>query len=246
MFFGLIKYHLLVLLREPLNVFFGFGFPLLNLFMQFGPLRDNENVIMGDVMANAMPIFITIAAMVLCFTDSAMSHAYTRQIKFLRRLRMTPVEPVHYITTGILSRIGVLLLFAATFIIIGATMFELEIPAINTTIWPIFLGVLILSFIMLYLVGMFFANLLKNAKTAQNSLFVVFFGLLLLGGFWFPLGGLPEFVQTISDWIPPSLVVNSLQAAWQGTDLFAGHHFFALLGSIVVFGLLSLKFFKYE
>ncbi|MCL2753889.1 MAG: ABC transporter permease, partial [Defluviitaleaceae bacterium] len=182
---GMIKYHLLVLAREPLNIFFGFGLPFLQLFI-FSGTMDTET--RGEVMAGALPIFITVASMVLCFTDSALSHGYTRQIKFLRRLRMTPVKPLQYIFTGIASRVGVLLLFAASFIAVSVIFFDLSITDIN---WALFVGVLLLAFIMFYLIGMFVANALKNAKGSQSLTYVVFFGLLAIGGIFFPIEVMP-------------------------------------------------------
>jgi len=237
---GMIKYHLLVLAREPLNIFFGFGLPFLQLFI-FSGTMDAET--RGEVMAGALPIFITVASMVLCFTDSALSHGYTRQIKFLRRLRMTPVKPLQYIFTGIASRVGVLLLFAASFIAVSVIFFDLSITDIN---WALFVGVLLLAFIMFYLIGMFVANALKNAKGSQSLTYVVFFGLLAIGGIFFPIEVMPDVLQTVARVLPPAYAITSLQSAWLGEGLFQGHYFIAMIASTLIFGALSIKFFKYE
>jgi len=181
--------------------------------------------------------------MVLCFTDSALSHAYARQIKFLRRLRMTPVKPITYVFTGILSRIGVLLLFAATFVAVTAGFFGMNLSNRN---WLLFLAVLILAFAMFYFIGMFIANMLKGAKASQSLVYVVFFGLLAVGGIMFPMDAMPEILQTIARSLPPAYAINVLQSAWMGMDIFHGHYFIAMIVSTVVFGLLSIKFFKFE
>jgi len=240
MFLGLLKYHLLVLFREPLNLFFGFGLPFIQLILLSGQLRGDDS---GDIVARVLPVFVIVAAMVLSFTDAALSHGYTRQIKFLRRLRMTPVKPFHYIATGIISRIGVLFLFTAVFTTVAVGVFGSDISNKN---WPLFIGVMLLMFIMFYLIGMFIANVMRTAKTSQNLIYVVFFGMLAIGGFWFPVEAMPEILQTIVDWLPTTFAISSLNAAWMRTDLMYGHYFIMLLASIALFGTLSIKFFKYE
>jgi ABC-2 type transport system permease protein len=240
MLLGMIKYHLTVLFREPMNMFFGLGLPFLQLFLLSGNFEGGENQYFLDV---ALPMFVTIAVMVLCFMDSAMSHAYSRQIKFLRRLRMTPVKPTIYILSGVFSRLAVLFAFVAIFLTVTVLAFDFNIGSRN---WVAFIGVLILTFGMFYLIGMFFANVLKNAKTSQSVLYVVFFGLLLLGNAFFPIDAMPEAVQTIAQNTPTVHAMNLLQSAWLDTGLFYGHNFIAVAGITIVFGLLSIKFFKYE
>jgi len=237
---GMIKYHLLVLVREPMNMFFGLGLPFLNLFLMSGNINDGEG---ANFINAALPMFITIATMVLCFMDSALSHAYSRQIKFLRRLRMTPIKPATYIFTGILSRIGVLFIFVAAFLAVTSTVFDFSIGTRN---WIAFTGVLILTFGMFYLIGMFFANVLKNAKTSQSVLYVIFFGLLFFGNAFFPIDAMPDIVRVIAQNTPTVHAMKLLQSAWLDTGLFYSINFIVVIGITVVFGLLSIKFFKYE
>jgi len=230
---GLIKYHLLVLLREPLNLFFGLGLPVVVLIMMPA---------VGDAM---LPMNIMITAMVLCFTDSALSHGYARQIKFLRRLKMTPVRSSHYVFTGMVSRYIVLIIFSILLILFASVAVDVDggLAGINC---PLFFGALTLVFVMFYPIGMFVANALKNAKASQNLVYIVFFGLLVLGGVWFPVALMPQPLQTLHSFLPISYGGGLLVTAWQGADILQGHYLLATLGVAVAFCLLSVKFFKFE
>jgi len=238
MILGLIKYHILTLAREPINMFFGLGLPFLYLFIMSNQLIGNPMMVDG-----ALGVFITVTTMVLCLTDSANSHAYTRQIKFLRRLRMTSVKPWHYIITGILSRISVLFLFIVAFIATLVFVFDMSLADRN---WLLFSIVVALAFSMFYLIGMFIANMLRNAKMSQSSTLVVFFVLLLGGGFMFPLDNAPDIMQTISNGLPPEFAITTLRNVWMGMDIFYGHYFVAMIVATIAFGVLSVVFFKYE
>ena len=234
---GLLKYHFLVIMREPTNLFFGIGFPFLLLFIFNGSMEEGTHLI------DTLPILLTMAAIVLSFTDAASSHAYARQIKFLRRLRMTPAKPIHYIITGIMSRIAALLALAIGLVTVQVLFFGQDIGNRN---WALFIPLLLLSFIMFYLIAMFIANVLKGAKNSQNFVFVMFFFLLIAGGLMLPLESMPDIIQPISRNLPPYLAIQIMESAWLGMELFAGHSSIAVIAVILVFAILSIRFFKFE
>ncbi|MCL1989294.1 MAG: ABC transporter permease [Defluviitaleaceae bacterium] len=238
---GMIKYHLLLLFREPLILFFGFALPLIQLF--FAP----ETLTLGGethhFMDISMPLSITIAVMALCFMDSAFSHAYSRQIKFLRRLRMTPVKPVTYIFTGIVSRLGVVLVFTVIFLAVSSVIFDVSLINRN---WIAFISMLTLTFLMFYFMGMFVANMLKDSKHSQSALFIVFFGFIFLINIIPALETLPDILQSVVQNFPVFYATNLLQSAWTGASLLSGHELIGVIVLTVIFGVLSVKFFKYE
>ena len=233
---GMIKYHLLVLLREPANLIFGLGLPFLNLFIIAGQADGNANMI-----NYFLPIAIVITALVLCFMDSALSHAYARQVKFLRRVKMTPVKSKNYIITGIISRLSVLLLFTATLITVSNLFFDVSLDGKN---WLLIGSMLILVFAMFYFIAMFIANALKGAKNSQNLLYIVFFTMIFLINL--PTDTLPGIIQTIALNSPLVFAGNLLSAAWLGNNLFYGPYFITTILLTIIFGFLSLKFFKHE
>ncbi|MDR0460282.1 MAG: ABC transporter permease [Nitrososphaerota archaeon] len=237
---GLIKYHVLSLVREPITMFLGIGLPFAVLLMQANQITEAANPYFID---GFLGVLISMAIMVLCFNDSAYSHAYTRQIKFLRRLRMTPIKPWHYIATGILSRIAILIGFTGVLVGVMHVAFDLSLADRN---WPLLLGVTSLAFIMFYLIGMFIANLSTNAKMSQGLAMAAYFFMLTLGGVMFPIQNMPYAMQTVANWIPSAFAITSLQHAWMGFDLLSGHYLVTMIATTAVFGLLSVKFFKYE
>ena len=236
---GLIKYHLIVLFREPLNLFFGFALPYILLFVIVG---NNDAADLPVILDLNLSYWLVIAVMVLAFMDSAFSHAYGRQIKFLRLLRMTPMTSNQYVLTGIFSRIGILLLYAASLILVMTIFFNMDIAGKN---WLLFISVLLLTYIMFYFISMFIANLLKSAKRSQSLLYIVFFGLLLFG-VWIPFEFLPNFINNISDYFPHISTINLLQNAWGGNNIFSGPYFITTTIYTVIFGILSIKFFKFD
>jgi len=239
MLLGMIKYHLTVLWREPLNVFFGFALPFIMLFTFTGMAETADIPHLLEVNFAA---WLLGAALVLCFTDSAISHVYARHTKFLRRLRMTPVTAKFYILTGILSRIFVLFLMAAALLAVMGIAFDKSLSNRN---WLLFITILLLTFIMFYLIGMFLANLTEGAKRSEGVLYIAFFGMILFG-FWIPVQFLPDTVQTVINALPHISAINVLSSAWTGENIFRGHYLIAVITYTVVFGLLSVKFFKFE
>jgi len=196
-----------------------------------------------DALDIAFPMFITIAILVLCFTDAALSHASSRQTKFLRRLKMTPVAPSTYLLTGIIIRLGVIVAFAGLFSVVTSVAFGLSLLNRN---WLIILGVLMLTFTMFYFIAMFLANVFKSPRTSQSALNIIFWIFLLLGNLFMPTNAMPEILCVISQNTPTVYALNLLQSAWLGADLFYGHSFIVVIGITIAFGVLSAKFFKYE
>ena len=236
---GMTKYHLLVLLREPMNLIFGMALPFFFLFV--GMMNDDGAELVSIIF---IPIYITIAIMILCFTDSALSHAYARQVKFLQRLRMTPVKPIKYILTGIFSRLCVLLAFSVIFIGVAGVMYDLGLANRN---WLFFIAILILIFAMFYSIAMFTANILKSAKNSQSLVYVVFFALLIIGGnAALQLENMPGILQAIVRVLPPVQAVVALQTAWIGNVALHWSYVVGMAAYTLVFCLLSLKFFRYE
>jgi len=237
---GLIKYHLILLIKDPMLVIFGLAYPFVQLFLAQATL-DRIDYFYVNLIDITIISFMNIAAMVLCW-GTGYNHAHSREIKFLRRLRMSSVKPIHYLASGILLNISVLLVFTSVLVIVAGALLDINVVSKN---WALIVTVLFLVFTMFYVIGMFTANALKKAKNAQSLLYVVFISMIIVVNL-LVVGNMPNFIQVIIRNTPITYATNILQAAWMGTDLFYGHDFIAMMAYILVLGLLTIKFFKYE
>jgi len=238
MLFGMLKYHLLMLVREPASVFFGLGLPFLMMFVMGSGAED-----VSEVLNMAFPLYVMIAILVLTLLDSSLSHVHSRQIKFLRRLKMTPVKKSMYLFSDFITRLGVLLVFTVVFSLFNVVVFDLDLVGRN---WFSIIGMIFLVYTMFYVLGMFIANVFKNTRTASSFLNIGFWGLLLSGNFMLNASSLPEILRLITENIPTVFATELMQSAWLGMSLFDGHSFIIVFGIIIVFGALTAKFFKYE
>ncbi|MCL2527338.1 MAG: ABC transporter permease [Defluviitaleaceae bacterium] len=236
---GLMRYHFILLVKDPVLVLLGLALPFVQLFLAGSGMDAADGTIHS--IEGGMVFFMTIAAMALCW-GAVHNHAYSRDIKFLRRLRMSPVKPMHYLVSGILLNIGVLLVFTAALVLVAALVFGISMAGRN---WALIIAMLLFAFTLFYVIGMFVANALKKAKNAQSMLYVVFIG-MIVGINLLTVDALPGFLHVVIRNIPIIYATNVLQAAWMGTDLFYGHDFIAMMAYILVLGLLSVRFFKYE
>jgi len=234
---GLIKYHFILLIKDPTLIIFGLAFPFVQLFLMRGS-GDDAYLNLFDL---GMVLFMLIAVVALCW-GAGYNHVHSREIKFLRRLRMSPLKPAHYLVSGILLNVGILLIFTAVLVIVAVAIFDIDAASKN---WPLIITSLLLAFTMFYVMGMFTANALKKAKNSQSLLYTVFISMIVIVNL-FAMENLPNFVHVIIRNTPITYAANTLHSAWMGTNLFYGHDFIAMVACTIVFGLLSVKVFKYE
>ena len=239
---GLIKYHFLVLLREPITMFLSVSLPFVLLFLQQSQMRET----MTDgtpVMDMAIPTFIIMTIMTLCILDLGYSHAHARQTKFLRRLRMTPMSTLDYILSGVVGRVVVLLVFVLALFAFSTSLFDVSLGGRN---WLMISGILLLIFAMFYFLGIFFANIMKTGKASQSICNAVYFILLFVGGIFVGIEAMPAVARPVAENLPTARAIELLSAAWSGNDILTGGHLIIVSIVTVVFAILSIKFFKYE
>jgi len=239
---GLIKYHFLVLLREPITVFLSVALPFVLLFLQQSQM--GQTLADGTTMMDlAIPTFIIMTIMTLCVLDLGYSHAYARQTKFLRRLRMTPMTTTNYILSGVVGRLVVLTIFVITLITVSVLSFGVSLADRN---WLLIIGILLLVFALFYFIGMFFANIMKTGKASQSVCNAAYFTLLFLGGIFVSIESMPAVARPIAENLPTARAIELLSSAWSGTDILVGNHLLIVSIITVLFAAASIKFFKYE
>lgn len=127
--------------------------------------------------------------------------------------------------------------------VIAVTKFNVDIK--SHTI-PAFLFVLLLSFLMCYFIGMFIGSVCEDPRSSQSVSMFVYFVCIFLGGFTMPIELMPSFLKKICYLIPTTHAVKIVQYAWNNVSILTSYHFWVVVAVTVLFGGLTVKFFKYE
>lgn len=232
--------------REPAAFFFTLVFPLLLLGI-FGLIFGNEpqaawgasfGYIDYETPALAAIIIGNIALMGI-----PIATATARENGVLRRYRSTPVHPLTLFTADLVVYLGMGLVGMALLIAAGKALFGLRF----TGSWPVVIFCFLFAAVAFIAVGYLIASLSPTARVAQTVGMALFFPMMFLSGAAMPRQIMPEKVVAFSDYLPLTHVVTLLQGVWFGKPLAEhGVQLAWLTGLLLVGGLLSLRWFRWE
>lgn len=233
-------------LREPAAFFFTLVFPVL-LLVLFGIIFGNDpNPTWGaglgyvdfQVPALAAIIIANVALMAI-----PIATATARESGVLRRYRSTPLPPLTLFVADLTVYLGMSLVGMVILVVAGKLLFGLRFSGS----WGLVAACFVFAAVAFISLGYLIASLSPTARVAQTIGMVAFFPMMFLSGAAMPRQIMPEKVLAVSDLLPLTHVVTLLQGVWFGQPL--GEHVLQLLwltGLLVVGGVVSLRFFRWE
>lgn len=242
---ALFKVEFVKLLKTPVIIVFGIAAPVFFMIIQSSMFGDNaafadRQVSMLDM---SLPMCTLMSIAVLGIGNVGIGLAHARTVYFLKRLRATPAKKVHYITANFMLQLLVMMFTISILCVIAAVRFKVDLSAHNM---PGFLGVSALSFLMCYFIGMFIGSVCVDPRTSQSVSMFVYFVSVFLGGFTFPVELMPGVMRAIAYAIPTTHAVKITQLAWNNLPVMESRHFYVVLAFTLLFGGLTVKFFRYE
>jgi ABC-2 type transport system permease protein len=229
--------------RELTALLFTFIFPTLFLFLTM------EVFIPGDVPREIAINWVTPRFMLFIITNTAISGmpetiVYYRQIKFLKRLKGSPVTPLTILgslalANFIVTLLGIALLTYVAIRIYGASLAGSPIS---------FLAGFVLAFVSLAAIFLFIPGIARSPRTADVISDIVFFPMLFLSGVFIPLDMLPAWItRYISPLMPITHGVELMQGLWLGTPFFDLTREVLILVGILCLGLvIAARTFRWE
>lgn len=233
-----------VFLREPLGVVGSLGVPVA-VFVVLGRTLGTRH---GALPAMEKPSFnVAILAAIFIAIGAALSLvaiiSIYREGGILKRLRATPLSPLTILGAHVLVKLGFTLVGLALLVLAGREFFP---GAVDVNIAS-FAGALILSTLSVLSLGFVIASLVPTARFAQPLGAAVLYPMLVLSGLFFPLTGLPRFLQVIAYALPTTHAVGLMQGIWDGSGWLA--HWENAAGLAVIFGVCSAiasRIFRWE
>ena len=220
------KRNLKEILRDPINLFFGLGFPLV-LLLLLSAIQANVPVAMFEI-AHLTP-GITVFGLSFMTLFSATLIAKDRSSSLLQRLYTTPLTPMDFIL-GYTLPILPMALLQSVICYVAALLMGL------TLTWNILCAVLlIIPVSLLYIgLGLLFGSILTDKQAGGIC------GALLtnlsawLSGVWFDLNLVGGAFQKIANLLPFVHAVEMERAALSGNYAAILPHFCWVMGYVIV------------
>jgi imidazolonepropionase-like amidohydrolase/ABC-type multidrug transport system permease subunit len=241
-YLALITLDLKLALRQKSVIFFNYLFPFI-FFITFAQIEHAER---GGAMAQVLTMVIILGVLGNGLFGAGMRTVQDRESNVLRRYKVTPITPAPILIS--MTIVGWMLFLPFVLLMFFLAHFVYGMP------WPASMGS-ILIFLTLGImafrsIGMILASVANSMQESQILVQLIYLPMLLLSGATFPTSIFPDWLLTVTNFLPATYLVSGLQ----GMMLNRGHEGLianrqaagALLLTIAVGLFVSYKLFRWE
>lgn len=229
--------------REPEALFFTFIFPVFFLFLTM------EVFIAGDVPGEIVINYIVPSLMVLVIAGTAINSVpqtivHYRKIKFLKRLKGSPVASITILGSLALADFIVTVLGVVLLIIVAVLVYSASLVGSFTS----FLAGFALTFVSLAAIFLFIPAIARSPRSAGAMGMFIYFPVMFFSGVLIPVDMLPDWiVRYISPYLPVTHAVELMQGLWLGISLLdLIREVFILLGILCLGLIIAVRTFRWE
>lgn len=206
------RVELLQFYREPLQVFFGFAFPIV-LFAIFATIFDQSWTMPDGTEVQVSTYYLAgmtaAAVMTSGFQSTAEIIATERDDRTLRRLATSPMPRSAYL----LGKVGLVLintaLQTALLLVVARLLFEVPMPHQGLT----FAWVLLLGTAAATAAGVAFASALPSGRAAIAAATPITVVLSFFSGSYIPMSELPTWLQHLGYVFPQAWIARGLRGS---------------------------------
>ncbi|MCL0058012.1 ABC transporter permease [Dehalococcoidales bacterium] len=229
--------------REPEALFFTFIVPVFFLFLIM------EVFIPGDAPKEIVINYVAPSLMVLIIASTAIygvpqTIVHYRKIKFLKRLKGSPVTPLTILGSLALADFIVTVLGIALLAVVAVLVYDASLAGSLIS----FLAGFVLAFLSLAAIFLFIPAVARSPRAASAIGMFIFFPVMFFSGVFVPLDMLPDWiVRYISPYLPVTYAVELMQGLWLGTPLGdLTREVFILLGILCLGLVIAALTFRWE
>ena len=167
-----------------------------------------------------------------------------RERGILRRMQSTPLKASSFIAAQITARLIINASQAILVLLVANLIFQTQMRGS----WALLLGFVVLGTLTFMSIGFIIASLAKTPESASPIAGIISFPMLFLGGTFFPLSNLPEWVQSIVKLFPIAHLTTAMRQVLNvGEGLATLWPMAAILGAWMIVAFVISSFtFKWE
>jgi ABC-2 type transport system permease protein len=230
--------------RVPWGLAFGIVIPT-GMVLMFGLIPSANTPVKSlgglTVFSAFFPALLVFAISFLALINLPTHLADYRQQGILRRLGTTPVPPAWMLAAQVVINLALAVAALVIVVVASTAGFGLGPPQEPGG----FALTLVLTIAALFAIGLWISAIARSQNAANAIGQLLWWPTLFFAGMLFPLAALPAVLRDIGDWTPPGAAVHALQDSMAGTFPSA-QLLLVLAGWAVVFGVLAVRFFRWE
>lgn len=231
--------------RSFISMFFALIFPVM-LLLLFGGIYGNEPTPFFNGYGSvdvSVPAYMGMILAVTGIMSLPLSVCGYREKKILKRFKATPLNPSQVILSQFLVNVIFTIISMILLIIVGVVVFDLHFMG---NVLPM-IFIFLLSLCSIFSIGFLIASIAPSMKAASAIANIIYFPMIFLTGATMPLEMMPNFMITISKFIPLTYAVDGLKKIWLGGSLGDITTDIIVLGGVlIVCTFVSSRLFKWE
>lgn len=190
-----------------------------------------------------LPGIVAMSIMQMAVFSVAFVFTDYKQKGILKRLLATPMKPYQFVTANVITRLLVALFQTAALLLAGSWVFQSHVYG---EWWLILLIALIGGIIFLGL-GFTISGISKTVDSVPAIANIIIFPMLFLSGVFFPTSTMPEWLQTVVQYLPLAPFAHALrEVVANGATISAiSHDIFWMLGwgaALLVTAIMTFSF----
>ena len=235
-----IRMNLLLAMRDRTVLFFSYMFPLIFFFI-FGQMSHAEQ---GGASAQLVNMVLSIGVLGTGFFGAGIRAVADREQNILRRFKVAPITAAPILVSSLVTGLLQYLPLVVLVLVLARVMYGMPVPRHLVSLF-IFISLGVLAFRSL---GSMIASVANSMQESQVIIQLLYFPMLFLSGVTFPLGIMPQWLQTAAQFLPSTYLSMGLRSILiRGESIADNWEAVAGLAlTIAVATFLGVKLFRWE
>ncbi len=226
--------------RDRTIVFFNYLFPLIFFFI-FAQMFHAEQ---GGAIVRVLTMVLSISILGSGFFGAGIRSVQDREANILRRFKVAPISPAPMLAaslfTGLLNFIPTAVLMA----LLAHFVYGMAMPER----WFSLLVFVCLGVLAFRAIGLMIASVVNSMQESQIIIQLIYFPMLFLSGATIPISVMPNWLQTLAQFIPATHLMNGMQSILVGQETLVENASAAgaLVLTLLIATFLGVKLFRWE
>jgi imidazolonepropionase-like amidohydrolase/ABC-type multidrug transport system permease subunit len=236
-----IKSNLRLMGRDRSVLLFSAMFPLIFFFVFAQAFHASAS---PGAMSQVISMVMIMGVLGSGFFGAGMRTVQDRETNVLRRFKVTPTGAAPIIIASMVSGLVAYLPVVFLFLFFGKVIYHAPLPASLVSL-IIFISVGLLAF---RAMGMVVASVVNSAQEAQILVQILYLPMLFLSGATFPVSMMPEWVQSVAQFLPATYLFQGVQSIMIGGENVWKNMVavLALIAAMLVALFVGVKLFRWE